>query len=100
MENNIWVKPDYYDTNVVSSPGYITMLHPQITNKTKLVEELRKTLIQIQLEDNEQELDEMITSKSSAYSMTGSKIPKFHLETSLRKWGNVSVEVLSVKCPV
>jgi len=33
LENIIWVKPDFYSTKVVHSPGFITLVHPQITNK-------------------------------------------------------------------
>ena len=33
LEHNIWVKPGFYLTKVVHSPGFITLVHPQITHK-------------------------------------------------------------------
>ena len=33
--NNIWMKPDLYQTKTESSPGYLTLVHPKITYKNE-----------------------------------------------------------------
>ena len=33
FEQNIWMKPDFYSTQVVSSPFFFTLVHPRLTNR-------------------------------------------------------------------
>ncbi len=42
LEQNIWIKPDFYSTKVVSSPGFFTLFHPKINNKNDLVKQMTK----------------------------------------------------------
>ena len=36
QENNIWLKPDLFLTKIESSPGFLTLIHPRMTNKIDL----------------------------------------------------------------
>lgn len=53
--HNIWIKPDFYATKVVSSPGFMTLIHPRITNKPDLVHELTDVLSQTKVDKTEEE---------------------------------------------
>ncbi len=96
---NVWIKPDLYATKAVSSPGFLTLLHPRITNKKELMEDMKRILSQTKVS---QEEDQVIHQWQQAHSYIPTEgatlVPPFHLETSLRKWGEIKVEVISVYC--
>ena len=98
VQNDIWIKPDLYATKVVSSPGFMTLAHPRITNKTEYTIELEESLSQTKLEENEEVVQEWKKHNPRKQTENGSFVPKFHLETSLRKWGVIHVEVISIHC--
>jgi len=78
--NNIWFKPDRFETKVESSPGIITMLHPKMTNRDDYKDEIYVAL-QAALKnfhDQGKELDQgstkMPTESNGFHRKT---IPKF-----------------------
>ncbi len=97
QEKNIWVKPDYYSTKVVSSPGFLTLLHPKMTNKKETVKSICASLTQIKIDPNDPVVTEW-NNHANHVTDTLPVIPPFHLETSTRKWGNIHTEVISVHC--
>ena len=60
LNNNIWVRPDFYSTKTVSSPGFFTMIHPRITNKQKYGELLRRELSRLDIKEDEEIVQEWI----------------------------------------
>ena len=98
FEHNIWIKPDFYFTKVVSSPGFFTLVHPKWTNKIDFTEQI-KTVLQT----TEINVDEFIVvewRKQKGYENHEGNIivPNFHMETTTRKWGGLQTDVLSVQC--
>ena len=66
----------------MSSPGFITLVYSKITNKVKFTEEVKENLKHMDKTTDEEVVSSWMTKM-------------FHVETSLQKWGNVQVEVLS-----
>ncbi len=97
-DNNIWIKPDFYSTNLVSSPGFFTMVHQKMTNKQVYVKSLRTILFQIEEEGNNQTEQGLSRKPHHNEGSSRKHIPSFHLETNVRKWGDLKVEVLGVYC--
>ena len=54
FENNIWIKSDFFDTKIESSPGYFTLIHPKITNKMDYKEIFKHSLSSITIDANEE----------------------------------------------
>ena len=52
--NNIWIKPDFYSTKVVTSPGFFTLIHPRLTNKTVLMQELAAVIAEMEIDEEDQ----------------------------------------------
>ena len=98
MEKNVWIKPDFYSTKTVSNPGFFTMVHPKITHKQEYISYLRKILLDTEDEDIEQVCQQSTQLEDNHKDQPKTATPKFHLESSMRKWGNIQVEVLSVYC--
>ena len=98
MEQNIWIKPDFYSTRVVSSPGFFTLLHPKITNKQELIKELHDIIQNTIVNNNEEAVKHWRHFTDSDSPMDRQRVPNFHLENSTRKWGGVKVEVISLHC--
>ena len=96
FERNVWLKPDLYSTKVVSSPGFMTLVHPKITNKEEYIRELTNILQQTKINGNESVVREWKEIHNSNTQNT--EVPKFHLETNMRKWGGIKTEVLTVQC--
>jgi len=93
------VKPDFYSTKVVHSPGFITLVHPQITNKQEYKEQLRKVMHTIKINDNDPVIKKWKQDKDvMEEEEEGTQVPPFHLETSTRKWGRIQTKVLTVHC--
>ncbi len=98
LTNNIWVKPDFYSTKTVSSPGFFTMIHPRITNKQKCGELLRRELSKLDINEGDEIVQEWIQRKNGTGTNLSDNIPQFHLESGIRKWGDIKVEVLTLYC--
>ncbi len=88
MENNIWIKPDFYSTRTVNSPGFFTLVHPKITHKTEFIKDIVDTLSKIVMNQEEPVVSDWIQRQQySTDESYKSMVPKFHRETSTRKWG-------------
>ena len=99
FENNIWIKPEFYSTQVVSCPGFFTLVHPRITHKTDFTDQLKERMQKMEISSTEKIVTEWYATKGIPILAEKTVIPRFHLETSTRKWGGISTEVLSVHCP-
>ncbi len=53
FEQNIWLKPDFYATQIVSCPGLITLVHPKLTNKVELTDTLIRMLGEVPTDTEE-----------------------------------------------
>lgn len=98
LAKNIWIKPDYYSTKVVSSPGFFTLLHPRLTHKQSLVKHIQNALRTTTVDTKEAIVVEWHDIHPDAITETSTPTPPFHVETSLKKWGTIQTEVLSVHC--
>ncbi len=98
FQKNIWVKPDFYSTEVVSCPGFFTLVHPKMTNKRKFEEDMQEILRGTEIN----KLDEIVkvweNNRTRESDDNRVEIPKFHVETNVRKWGGIHTEVLSMHC--
>ena len=99
LEQNIWIKPDFYSSSVVSSPGFFTLMHPKLTNKQGMVRDLENQLSSTNVCFEETVVEEWCKSNNWT-QVTKTPVPKFHIETTLKKWGTVHTEVLSLHCTV
>ena len=96
---NVWIKPDWYSTKVVTSPGFLTLVHPRQTNKQELVNDLVKELKGIRIQEEDAVVQEWNSNNPIIMEgETGVRIPSFHVETTTKKWGEISCEVLSLHC--
>ena len=96
LENNIWIRPDYYSTQVVICPGFFTLIHPKITNKQDFTNRITADLQKTQLPPDDEVLLEWKTNNNITVDGQTTPVPKFHVETSTRKWGRIHIEVLSI----
>ena len=99
MGKNVWIKPDFYATKVVTSPGFMTLLHPQITNKKELTNVLINAIETMELSQEEPIVQEwQQKNRFNADVEKMARVPQFHLETATKKWGGIHTEVISVHC--
>ena len=98
LENNIWIKPDYYSTSTVSSPGFFTLIHPKLTNKVELVKDITAALKSTKNDPTEPLFLDWCARSGLDNTDREIPVPRFHVENSTRKWGNIQVEVLSLYC--
>ena len=98
FERNIWIRPDYYLTKTVGSPGFITLLHPRMTNKPQLVQDLQDMIRHTEICQTDDEVLAWYTQKRITHNKEEVCIPPFHIETSVRKWGDKQAEVLLLQC--
>ena len=96
--NNIWIRPDLYSTHIVSCPGFLTLIHPKMTNKVDLTNELIQALQTVDINETEKVVQEWTTEKNQDNKTKDTVLPNFHLETNQRKWGDITTEVLSLHC--
>ena len=83
---------------MVSCPGFITLLHPKITNKRNLVESLTDIIRDIEINHEEETVKIWKKNNGSEGKGEGTIVPKFHIETNTRKWRDIQTEVLSLHC--
>lgn len=97
-KHNVWIKPDFYSTKTVGSPGYITLIHPKWTDKSQLARDISDALSITQL-DNDDDIVAQWRKKYASLTDYGTTlVPNFHIETTVKKWGQLQVEVLSMYC--
>ncbi len=97
FEKNIWIKPDYYMARTIGSPGFLTLIQPKLTNKLQLVQEIESTLSQLNISIEDTEVKEWYNRNKIEVTTSAVPIPTFHLETNLRKWGDIQTEVITVQ---
>ena len=98
FDNNIWIRPDLYSTQIVSCPGFFTLVHPKMTNKSEFTNELIEALKTVEVNNSEKVVQEWNLKRNQDNKLTNTVIPKFHIETNQRKWGDITTEVLSLHC--
>ena len=97
FQRNIWLKPDFYSTQIVSCPGFMTLVHPKITNKRQLVESLTEIIRSTGI-NQEEDTVKSWKKRQESQGNNSDMIPRFHLETNTRKWRDIQTEVLSIHC--
>ena len=97
-QRNIWIKPDFYSTKVVNSPGFFTFIHPKLTNKQAFTKYLHNAMTNTLIDQTEQVYMEWREQGNYVEINEMTPVPKFHLETTLRKWGKIQAEVVSLHC--
>ena len=98
LERNIWIKLDFYSTSIVSSPGFFTLFHPKITNKKQLLKDLTEAFQDTKLDPNNTVYNDWCKIYGYQSNNVKTPVPKFHVETNLRKWGKMQVETISIHC--
>ena len=93
-EKRIWVKQDRYETAITSTPGYFIGLHPRATNKQMFYDDIVGSMEKVILDNNNNEIQKWNERNKSG----DRKYPKFHIETIIRKWGQIQSEVIGVQC--
>lgn len=103
-KNKIWLKEDHFHTELTSSPGYFTNIHPKATWKDDFAAAIEHGLRQITLNKENAVAASWLktnvgkeTDRFSIYDET-TPIPRFALNNTVRKWGNVSTDVIGVEC--
>ncbi len=96
-EKNIWIKPDFYSTRVINSPGFFTLLHPKLTNKQAFTTYITKAMKDTSIDRKEQVYLDWLGMERKVDNIT-TPVPTFYLETTIKKWGNLQVEVVSLHC--
>ncbi len=99
-QQNIWIKTDRYNAKVESSPGYFTMVHPKLVHREELTNDLITVLQALKPNRTEQVVQDWydIHVPNTQYGEEPAKVPPFHIESSIKKWGRVKTEVLRVTC--
>jgi len=97
-EKNVWIKPDFYSTKVVSSPGFMIHVHPKLTNKPQLIHELKMAMATVAVDNTEEVVKKWKSLRNIPLDRkTEVLIPRFHVEITNRKWGDVQAEVINVQ---
>ena len=98
FQNNIWFKPDRFDTKIESSPGIIIMLHPKLINRDDFKEEVTSALTEavVTLEEGTAMDEENDSGTIDGQKLNKNRVPSFYLETSVKKWRDLKVEVLRI----
>ena len=84
-KHNIWAYIDEFNTKKVGSPGFITELHPCLTNlktfKTELESKMRDA------ECDEENVVHQWKEKNEAKDDMYNQIPKFTMNFQTKRWG-------------
>ena len=83
LENNICLKPDLFLTKVESSPGFFTLVHPQMTNKEDFKKEIETALSATRIGTTNETVKRWIQNKKIEDLKNKKGIPLFHIENSL-----------------
>lgn len=99
FHHNVWLKTDWFNTKIESSPGIITMINPKLINRDRykedLINELTKVGTNLSLDEGEGTGTKQTTE---AVGNAQTTIPTFYLESSIKKWGEINTEVLRINC--
>ena len=98
FDQNIWVKPDLYLTQIESSPGFFTLLHPKITNRLEYTKKIIHAIEQTPVDLTEEIVQKWHETNGMVANDMETNIPSFHLEPSIKKWGKIQTEILKVIC--
>ena len=101
FQNDIWFKPDRFETKVESSPGIITMVHPKLVNRDEYTLEIEKaitTLFNMILPSATNDTGTLLETYDKDIIGDRRSPPKFYLESSVKKWRDIKAEVLRVTC--
>jgi len=101
FQNDIWFKPDRFETKVESSPGIITMVHPKLVNRDGYTLEIEKAITTMFHMIKPSETNDTVTPlETYDKEIIGDRLspPKFYLESSVKKWRDIKAEVLRVNC--
>ena len=97
MRNNIWIKEDKYQTRITSTPGYFTNLHPRMTWKPSLKNEIEIGIKKVKVDDDNVIVQEWKTKNATVTNISQTNTtPEFHLQTQTRKWGQIQTEVIGI----
>ena len=99
LNTNTWIKPDFYSTKVVASPEFFTLVHPKLTRKQDFIKDIQSALSSLAVDNDETVVQEWKNKNPDKHKEGTHYIPKFHIETNLKKWGKIQAEVLNVQCP-
>ena len=99
-QENIWLKTDKYNAKVESSPGFFTKVHPKLVHREDFICDMTKILLQLQPQQSEKVVIDWHQLNNIPLPTQGESItiPAFHLEPSVKKWGNLKTAVLRVTC--
>ena len=103
-QNKVWIKEDFFKTELTSAPGYFTNIHPKATWKDNFAEVIEHGLRKIKLNKENTAVAEWTANNANNEEKHASKdedavsIPRFTLNTTVRKWGTVSTDVIGVEC--
>ena len=98
LDNNIWLKPDLFFTKIESSPGFFTLVHPRMTNKDDFKNEIEIALGHTNIDNTDTVVKRWRKHNKMEDKQSEKGVPLFHVETSLRKWGHIQVEVIKITC--
>ena len=93
FNNNIWVKEDTFNSQITSTPGYFVGVHPRATHRGEFTSNIEKALEEVTIDDKNRIVNEWKRRNNNS-----TLIPKFKIQTGVRKWGQIHTEVLNVEC--
>ena len=103
-EQKVWLKEDYFQTELTSSPGFFTNIHPKATWKNGFSAEIVHGLRKVKVNKDNIAVASWLkanTGRETDYVSADDDyvpIPKFVINKTVRKWGNVSTEAIGVEC--
>eukprot|EP00957_Ditylum_brightwellii_P155187 11813621-Ditylum_brightwellii.AAC.1 len=89
----IWMHIDNFDTKKVGSQGFITELHPKLTNLDALKFEIERKMINIDC--NDERVVEKWKEKNKVRDTKENKISKFALLQHMKGWGEAPKRIKS-----
>ena len=99
FQHNVWLKTDWFNTKIESSPGIIVMINPKLLNKEVYKEEL---LAALKLASSNISLERGVEKEDcrpdTHLQNENIQVPIFYLENSIKKWGGLSAEVIRINC--
>ena len=95
---NIFLRPDRYDNSRIRSPGYFVRVPPRLLWKQTFLEELKRGVDKTKFDLTEEIYKNYFRENGFDKEPTKMPLPKFHVYTSTRKFGQVAAEVLKVDC--
>jgi hypothetical protein len=98
---SIFINFDRFETKETASPGFFIELHPELTNKKQMAIILTDELCEVDAK-HEEEYKKWIEKNEPQWQAEHIPIPKFHLQTTTRQFGNgpgrVTTNVIVMEC--